>query len=607
MARNTWQEDEDLDRPFNALTLTRLAAYFKPYKAHVAFAVVLMIIASMLGLAGPWLVMIAIDQAIPHHDVPQLLRLALILLACVVAGAWFLRLRIRIMTRIGQDVIHEVRANIFRRLQVLPFTYFDTRPHGKILVRVVNYVNALSDLLSNGFINLVSDLFSLVFIVVLMLLLDVRLTLLCMAGVPVLVVVIFALKGLQRRSWQAMSAKQSNLNAWLHEALSGVRITQSFARENAAQATFEDLGETWRKSWMKAVMAIFLTWPVIEIVSVLSTCLVYVAGASWYRNTLTIGALLAFIGYIWRFWQPVVNIGNFWNALVQAAAYLERVFETIDEPTDEQTAEQSKKPTDKPGYGSSDSTSKHKTLTLTQPVAGRIEFRDVDFSYEPGRPVLRHVSFSVDPGQTIAIVGPTGAGKTTVVNLLSRFYTAEHGSITIDGIDITRLNVADLRRCMGVMLQDSVLFSGSIRDNIRYGCLSASDAEVEAAARSVHAHEFIVSLSQGYDTLVQEHGSRLSTGQRQLISFARTLLSNPAILILDEATSSVDTETERAIRRGMESLTHGRTSIVIAHRLSTIRNAGCILFVDKGTIVEAGTHEQLVAKRGAYWRLYASD
>jgi ABC-type multidrug transport system, ATPase and permease components len=584
MARNKYDIDEDLSQEFDAKAVLRMLGYLRPHRKTVLSAVFLMIIASLVSLIGPYLTKIAIDDCIPNKDVRLLAILAAVLVAAQAINALCLKVRIKVMNDIGQGVIHSIRTDIFARLQELPFTYFDSRPHGKILIRVVNYVNSLSDLLSNGIINLLTDLFSLVFIIVFMFVIDARLTIVCMAGLPILAVAVLSLKRRQRMAWRDMSRKQSNLNAYLHEALSGAKVTQSFAREEENERIFSRLGGMWRSSWLKAVAALFLIWPVIEIISVLGVSLVYVSGIVWFKG-ITVGILVAFIGYVWRFWTPIQTIGNFYSSLVQAAAYLERIFETIDEPTSI---------ADAPG------------ATDLPPCAGRVEFRSVSFSYEPGRPILRDLCFVAEPGDSFAIVGPTGAGKTTIVNLLSRFYVPDLGAILIDGRDIQGVTIRSLRTQTGVMLQDSFLFSGTIMDNIRYGRLDANDEAVIEAARAVHAHDFILSLRAGYDTAVNERGIRLSMGQRQLISFARALLADPAILILDEATSSVDTETERAIQKGIAQLLKGRTSFVIAHRLSTIRNADKILFIDRGRIVEAGSHDELTAMRGAYYNLYAS-
>lgn len=584
MARNKYDIDEDLSKEFDANAVLRMLSYLKPHRSRVLIAVGLMIIASLVSLLGPYLFKIAIDDCIPNKDIKLLFVLALILVAAQVVNAVCLKVRIKVMNDIGQGVVYSIRTDIFTRLQELSFTYFDSRPHGKILIRVVNYVNSLSDLLSNGLINLITDVFSLVFTIVFMFVIDVRLTLVCLAGLPILAAVVLALKKRQRIAWQDMSRKQSNLNAYLHEALTGAKITQSFAREEENQKIFSRMGALWRDSWLKAVGTMFLIWPSIEIISVLGVCLVYASGIVWLKG-ITVGILVAFIGYVWRFWAPITTIGNFYTSLVQAAAYLERIFETIDESVNISDAPDA--------------------VPLTR-IEGRVEFDDVSFSYESGRPILRNVSFVAEAGASFAIVGPTGAGKTTIVNLLSRFYVPDSGTIRVDGRDIQGMTLKSLRSQTGVMLQDSFLFSGTIMDNIRYGKLDATDEEVVAAAKTVQAHDFIMTLASGYETTVNERGLRLSMGQRQLISFARALLADPGILILDEATSSVDTETERAIQKGLSELLKGRTSFVIAHRLSTIRGADRILFIDKGQILESGTHEELTAKKGAYYSLYAS-
>ncbi len=585
MARNKFDIDEELEGQFNIHHFRRLLSYMKPEAGQVLLAVALMLTASGAGLLAPYLMKVALDDAIPRRDVALLILLAGVFLFAVIVSGICLKARIGIMARIGQGVIARIRSDIFHRLQRLPFTYYDSRPHGKILVRVVNYVNSLSDLLSNGLINVITDLFSLAVIVAFMLAIDVRLTGIAMTGLPVLMAAVFAVKKRQRRAWQSVSRKLANMNAYLHESLSGVKVTQSFAREDESARIFERLNREYRSSWMRAVAAQFSMWPIIENVSVIGAVLVYVAGVFWLHGTVSVGVLVAFIGYIWRFWQPITTVGSFYNAIIVAMAYLERIFETIDERV---------LVDDLPG------------ATEAGRIEGRVEFERVSFSYERGKPVLCDMSFTITPGSSLAIVGPTGAGKTTLVSLLARFYNLEQGRILLDGADLRGLTIPSVRRQMGIMLQDSFLFSGSVMDNIRYGRLDASDQEVMEAARVVHAHDFISGLSEGYATNVNERGTRLSMGQRQLISFARALLADPRILILDEATSSIDTETEILVQKGLSRLLAGRTSFIIAHRLSTIRNASMIFYVDHGRIIESGTHEELERAGGAYARVYAT-
>jgi ATP-binding cassette subfamily B protein len=587
MARNKFDVDEELESPFRLVHFKRLLGYVKPYKKLMALTVFLMLVASLANLIGPYLIKQAIDEEIPSGNTGGIVMLAGIYLIAVIVTGVCMKYRIRIMARIGQSVIQHIRKDLFTHLQKLSFSYYDNRPHGKILARVVNYVNSLSDLLSNGIINLITDLFSIAVIVGFMLYIDVQLTILTLAGLPVLATIVFILKNAQRRGWQRLSNKQSNLNAYIHESINGIKITQSFAREEENKKIFRDVSNSYRSSWMKAVRIQFLLSPSIDNISVLTVSFIYVVGiASIGDGGVTAGALIAFTGYIWMFWAPLANVGNFYNAIITAMAYLERIFETIDE-----------KPTVK--------SDPH--AAMLPPIKGKVEFDQVVFGYETEERILDHINFKVNPGDTIALVGATGSGKTTIVNLISRFYDVKSGQIKIDGTDIKTVTLASLREQMGIMLQDPFIFSGTIMDNIRYGRLGATDEEVIRAARAVQAHDFIDGLEDGYFTEVNERGTRLSSGQRQLISFARALLADPKILILDEATSSIDTETELALQKGLETLLSGRTSFIIAHRLSTIKNATKILYIENGRIIEKGTHNELMEKKGQYWKLSNSQ
>ena len=587
MARNKYDEDEELGTPFSWAYTKRLLSYVVPYKKEMIITLIVMLISSISTLLGPYLVKIAMDTNIPNKDVKGLIIVCIIFFITIVVSAWCMKYRIKTMTYVGQEVVKNIRTDIFNHLQKLPFSYYDSRPHGKILVRVVNYVNSLSDLLSNGLINLLTDLFSIFVIVGFMIFISPRLTLICMIGMPILAIIVALLARIQRRTSQAYSNKQSNLNAYIQESISGMKVTQAFAREEANAENFRTVSGETRSTWIKFVRTQLLLWPAIENTSVFTVALVYLIGVRAIGESITIGVLIAFVGYIWRFWNPIVNISNFYNTLIMAMAYLERIFETLDEPVNIANLPDA--------YDISE-------------IEGHVEFKDVLFKYEDeDREILKNVSFNVNAGETIALVGPTGAGKTTIINLLSRFYDVTSGEVLVDGNNIRNVTLDSLRKQMGVMLQDTFIFSGTILDNIRYGKLDATEEEIINAAKAVKAHDFIVNLKDGYNTEVNERGSRLSVGQRQLISFARALLADPKILILDEATSSIDTKTEQALQEGLDILLKGRTSFVIAHRLSTIKNATRIMVINDGQIIEQGSHEELMKIKGEYYELYTSQ
>lgn len=590
MARNKYDVDEVVEQKFDIKQLKRLVDYIRPYKGKMFFVLVLMLSSSGLGMFLPKFLQIEMDKYIPDKDIKAIVILTVLAGIIVIYSVISTRIKIDVTTKVGQDIIHTIREDIFKHLQELPFSYYDERPHGKIQVRVVNYVNNLSDLLSNGIINTITDLCNLIFILIFMFVMSPKLTLICLCGLPVLIIYVVFLKRRQSHAWQVQSNKQSNLNAYIAESINGIRVTQAFVREEKNMDIFNDLSMSYKNAWLKAVYYNFAMGPMVDLISTITTSFIYVVGVSCIINGgqsgVTIGVLIAFTAYISRFWAPINTIASFYNSLLTAISYLERIFETIDEPVEVKDAPDA---TDMP------------------PIKGDVSFKHVRFSYEDGVPILKDVSFDVKQGQTIAIVGPTGAGKTTIVNLLSRFYNVDSGEVLIDGIDISKVKIHSLRTQMGVMMQDSFIFSGTIMDNIRYGNKTATDEEVIKAAKTVCAHDFIMEMEDGYNTQVNERGSRLSVGQRQLISFARALLANPAILILDEATSSIDTETEIVLQEGLNNLLKGRTSFIIAHRLSTIKNADTIMYIDKGGIVEAGSHDELLENKGAYYELYMSQ
>lgn len=590
MARNRYDVDEILEDKFDVNQLKRLGKYILPYKGKMLLVLVLMLSSSALTMLIPMFFQLELDVYIPNKDMHSIILMVILTAAIVLYSVICVRVKIDLTTKVGQDIIHQIREDIFQHLQQLPFRYYDERPHGKIQVRVVNYVNNLSDLLSNGILNTITDLCNLIFILVFMFAMSPKLTLICICGLPVLVIYIVLLKKRQRTAWQIQSNKQSNLNAYIAESINGIRVTQAFVREKENTDIFNNLSMKYQKAWLRACYYNFLMGPMVDLISTITTSFVYVVGVFCIlgggKSGVSVGVLIAFTAYISRFWAPINTIASFYNSVLTAVSYLERIFETIDEPVEV---------TDEPD-----------AVDMPQ-IRGDVVFKNVCFSYEDDVPVLKDINFQVKKGQCIAIVGPTGAGKTTIVNLLSRFYNVDSGQVLVDGIDISKVTLRSLRTQMGVMMQDSFIFSGTITDNIRYGNKTATDEEVVRAAKTVCVHDFIMQMENGYNTQVNERGSRLSVGQRQLISFARALLNDPSILILDEATSSIDTETEIMLQKGLNHLLKGRTSFIIAHRLSTIKNADRILYVADGDIIESGSHEELLEKQGMYYHLYMSQ
>ena len=586
MAKNTYKQDEILEEPFDIRHLLRASSYIKKYIKKMMLAILLSGIGGGLGYVSPMIIQRALDVAIPNKNVRYLATLVGGLIGLYAVSVIFTTIRSYIMVEVSQNIIYDIRKDLFKHLQELPFQYYDDRPHGKILIRVVNYVNSVSDMLSNGLINIILESFALIFIVVFMFIVDVQMALVVLCGVPILGVFMIWIKNKQRRAWQAVSNKNSNLNAYLQENIVGARITQIFAREDENAEIFRELSDDCRKTWFTAVRYSNLVWPGIDSISVCVRAAIFIFGLVVFRENKSLGTIVAISSYAAYFWQPIMNLGNIFNNFINNIAYLERIFETIDEPVTVKDAEDA----------------------ITMPkIKGKVTFENVNFSYDETKQILNNVSFTVNPGESIALVGPTGAGKSTIVNLISRFYNVEDGKVLIDDQDISKVTLHSLRSQMGVMMQDSFIFSGTIEDNIRYGKLDASLEEITKASQTVCAHDFISKMPLGYQTEVRERGSMLSQGQKQLISFARTLLSDPAILILDEATSSIDVQTEKALQMGLNAMLKGRTSFIIAHRLSTIRNCDKIMYIDDGGILEAGTHDELMAKKGHYYKLYTAQ
>ena len=564
----------------------RIASYLASYKKSVFTLLFVVLFANILMIIGPYLTSIVIDVVIPEKNISLLVVIIVAYTIVTLLNGWTVRYRQYNISLLGQNVLRDMRSDLFRHMQTLSFSFFKTRPHGKILTRVVDYINNLSNILSSGFINVVSDVFSILVTLTIMFIIDVRLTLYSMILLPVLFVVTMIIKNKQRVAYDKLSRKQANLNAYIHESITGIKTTQSFTRERFNREVFSDVSNQQKDAWMDAVKIQFLLSPIVQNIAVLTVSFIYFVGVRKIGVDVSTGVLIAFVGYVNNFWDPIINIGNFYNSLVSGTVYLERVFEMMDVPPEITNA---------------------KDAFEMPPVKGEVKFQNVEFGYEENQTIFEDLSFHVKPGETIALVGPTGAGKSTITNLISRFYDIRKGAILVDGINIQDVTVESLRNQIGVMLQDTFIFTGTIMDNIRYGNLEATEEEVIEAASIVRAHDFIKELPRGYQTRVQERGSTLSAGQRQLISFARTLLSDPKVLILDEATSSIDTQTEMLLQEGLDRLLEGRTAFVVAHRLATIRNSNRIFYIGDRKILEEGSHEELMRQRGNYYNLYKTQ
>jgi ATP-binding cassette subfamily B multidrug efflux pump len=587
MPINNFRQDEELKESLNLNIVKRLLLYLTPYGWPVTKTLLLMGFVIAVELFNPYFLKIGIDKFIKNGDWKNLMLLGAVMVALNGIAMICSRLRVLTMGKVTNKILLTIRHQLYSHIQKLSFSFFDNRPTGKILARIIGDVNSLNDLFTNSVTSLVPEIIKITAVVIIMMLMNYQLGMVALITLPVMLIAMFFISVSSRRKWQINRKKSSNLNAFTHEDFSGIRVVQSFAAEKETSSTFLKLLEDWRLSFAKAIRMNDLFWPTVEMSWGVGTILVFWFGASLIeKDAITPGLLIAFTSYISMFWQPIMNISNFYNQLVTNMSGAERIFEILDIEPD----------------------IKDRPNSFEMPVIkGNVSFKNVTFGYDEDQEVLRNVSFDVKAGQTIALVGSTGAGKTTVVNLISRFYEVANGEVLIDGINVNNVKLDSLRAQIGLMPQDTFLFATTIKENIRYGKLDASDEEVIAAAKAVSAHEFIMKFEKGYDTDVNERGTRLSAGQRQLIAFARTLLANPRILILDEATSSIDTHTEKLVQHGINKLLSERTSFVIAHRLSTIRNADRIMVVEDGGIVETGTHEELIKLKGKYYNFYTAQ
>ena len=591
MAVNSYREDEYMENTDKKKILRRLFSYMLEYKGILIAVLICMGITVAISLVNPLLIEEAIDHYIAQSDFKGLMKLGLFALVLNIIFIVMVKIRMYVMALVSNKILMRIRNDLYEHIQTLSFSFFDSRPTGKILARIIGDVNSLKDVLVNMITTLIPEFVTVVGVVVIMMVKDYRLALASLSTIPLMIAGIWFVQTASHKRWQIFRKKGSNLNAYIHEDIAGMNVVQSFGAEKETQEIFEGLAEEHRDSFRDAVVYADLFGPVVDFCWGIGAMMLYLVGVRFLGfEQVSVGLLVAFGTYINMFWNPIMNLSNFYNNLVTNLTAAERIFDILD------TA--------------ADITDANDVQELPE-IKGNVEFSHVSFTYDKGTPaetkVLEDVSFQVQPGETIALVGPTGAGKTTIVNLISRFYDIESGKILIDGYDLTKVSIESLRQQMGVMTQDNFIFHGTVRDNILYGKLDATEEEMIAAAKAVNAHAFIMKMEKGYDTELKEHGAGLSIGQRQLIAFARTMVSMPKILILDEATSSIDTHTELLVQKGIEALLSGRTSFVIAHRLSTIQNADRIFVIDQGGILEQGSPAELMQKKGAYYNLYMAQ
>ena len=586
MAKNSIRQDEDINNISNKDLIIRLFSYLKPYKLRVFIILILLIYVMVCGLLNPYLMKIAIDKYISVKNLQGLIFIAITMFLLNFLSMLASRTSLRMMSRVTNKILLKIRQELYEHIQKLSFSFFDNRPVGKVLARVIGDVNSLQELFSTSLTSFIPEILTLICVTFIMFYMNFKLALVSIIVLPFLSIALFSIETISRSRWQNYRRKRSNLNAYTHEDFSGIRVIKGFAEEEKTSRNFLLLTKDMMNSFVKAVRLNDSFWPIVTLSSGVGTVLVFGYGISLIKSgSITIGTMVAFISYISMFWRPIINISNFYNTLITNFAAGERIFEILDIKPDIINIKND----------------------IMPKIKGTVEFKNLTFSYNNDTTILDNLNFKINPGETVALVGPTGSGKTTIVNLISRFYDTTKGEVSIDGKNIKNVNIESLRSQMGIMLQDTFLFSSTIMENIRYGKLDATDEEVISAAKSANAHNFIMKLENGYNTEVNERGSRLSVGQRQLISFARALLANPRILILDEATSNIDTYTEKLVQKGIQKLLVGRTSFVIAHRLSTIRNADRIMVISNGTIAESGTHRELMKLKGLYYDLFMSQ
>ncbi|HKZ94657.1 MAG TPA: ABC transporter ATP-binding protein [Candidatus Bathyarchaeia archaeon] len=564
--------------------IKRLLKYMARYKSNFATIISLLLVSSSLGLVGPYILAVAIDQYIAQGNLSALYWISAVYVGVYVIVWVVSSFQTYLRFWLGQRLILDLRMDLFSRLQRLSMSFYDKRHVGRIMSRVTNDVETLNEFLTSGVEVAIGDIFILVGIVVMMLILNVQLAMVTLTVIPILLVGTILLGERVREAYRLTRKKISGVTANLAESISGMRVVQSFSREMANAQQFDRVNVENLQANIQAARVSALFFPVVDVLGSVGMCLVlWFGGTSVMNGSLTLGVLVAFMAYVTRFFMPIREISMLYNNVQSALAATERITEILDARSEVEEA---------------------KDAVELPKIRGEIKFNDVSFGYDPENSVLDDIELEIRENQRIALVGPTGAGKTSLASLVARFYDPQKGSITVDGYDVRRVTLKSLRSQMGIVLQDPLLFSGTIRENIAYGRPETSEQKIVEAAKAVGAHDFIMNFAQGYDTVVGERGIRLSMGQRQLVSFARALLADPRILILDEATSSVDAYTELLIQNALKKLLEKRTTLIIAHRLSTVRSADRIVVVDNGRIVDMGSHEELMRREGLYRKLY---
>lgn len=579
--------EEPEERPFNIQYFLRILSYLRPYRGKAVWAAFLTLVGIVIGLVEPLLFREAIDRGITARDYKYLAVVLWVLMGLRVLQLLSSRAQINVTNYLGQKILYDLREGLFEHIQKLPFSFFDRRPVGKVVSRVTNDVNHIGNLAASGVINLVSQMVSLVGIIGIMLFLDYRMALLSFVTLPLIVLLLTKLRWALEEAWEDTKKAVASINAHLNETVQGLQVIQAFSSQKREKEKFSGFNMSYLKAYMRAVKIEQSLWPLSDVVGAFGTTLVI-----WYgsrrilEGTLTLGVIMAFVNYLGKFWGPISTFSRVWSQILSAMASAERVFSIMDLEPEWDVPE------------------KQASLTRLPPISGDVVFENVSFSYKPPQKVLDNISFSVKAGETVALVGPTGAGKTTIINLLAGFYKPTGGRILVDGYDLSQVYLPSYRSQLGIVLQDTFIFSGTVMENLKFGNPEATVDQVVEAAASAQALDFIMKLPGGFSFEIKERGTNLSAGQRQLLAFARALLADPRILILDEATSSIDPETERLIQQGIKNLLKGRTSFIIAHRLSTVRNADKIMVVQDGKIVESGTHDELCRLNGSYAALY---